>query len=60
MLLGLLIFEISPLPFYTSLLVSSLLQHILTEVMLPKVEAEVAVAGEIAPGVPLETSPQWI
>ncbi len=40
--------------------VSSLLQHILFQILLPQVEARVTVTGEIAPGVSLETSPQWI
>jgi len=43
-----------------TLLIASLFQHVLFEVLLPQVEAEVAVVSEIAPGVPLETSPQWI
>ena len=45
---------------FVSELVSSLLQHILFQILLPQVEARVTVTGEIAPGVSLETSPQWI
>ena len=41
-------------------LIPSLFQHVLPEILLPQGEAEVTVTGEIAPGVPLETSPQWI
>lgn len=34
-----------------ALLVASLIQHMLTEMLLPQVKAKVAVAGKIAPGV---------
>jgi len=48
---------LSPL---TPLSIASLLQHALSQVLLPQVEAKVAVTGKIASGVPLETSLQGI